>query len=151
MTNEVVKIKAKDFGLENKEVKGIMRAIMFRGLRKKYNQDWHKSKWKYGNLLNSENIGKVGANLDSYEYAEVIPETVCQLTGCRDNDGKGKLIYHKDLIVNQSRNNRDPHVVEWSDKFGGWVGSYRGLEYLIAEELNEIELVGNIFDNPKLL
>ena len=124
---------------------------MFRGLRKKYNQDWHKSKWKYGNLLNSENIGQVGANLDSYEYAEVIPETVGEFTGLKEKNGKGKEIYHKDLIVNQSRNNRDPHVVEWSDKLGGWVGLYGGLEYLIAQELHEIELVGNIFENSKLL
>ena len=75
--------------------------------------------------------------------------TVIEFTGLKDNNGKE--IYHKDLIVNLSRNGKSPHVVEWSDKLGGWVGVYGFLEYLIAQELNEIELVGNIFENKHLI
>ena len=76
---------------------------------------------------------------------------VMQYTGFKYMDGKGKEIYHKDLIVNKSRNGGKPHLVEWSDKLGAWVGVYRGLEYFIAEELHEIEVVGNFFENPELV
>jgi len=81
----------------------------------------------------------------------VNPETVGQFTGLKDKDGEGKEIYHKDLIVNLSRNGGLPHIVEWGEKFGGWIGLYHGLAYLIAQELYEIEVVGNIFENKDLI
>ena len=71
-----------------------------------------------------------------------------QYIGLKDKYGKGKEIYHKDLIINKCRNGGKPHLVEWSDNFSGWVGVYGSLEYLIAQEFHEIEVVGNKYENP---
>ncbi len=148
-----------DFGLENKEVKGIMRAIMFRGLRKKYNQDWHKSKWKYGNLLNSENIGQVGANLDSYEYAEVIPETVGEFTGLKDKNGKE--IYEGDIVNAVQNYHGKPSSIMfnakiiYNDNIGSFMISYKNInDVFVNDEIwlrYFLEVIGNIHENPELL
>ena len=129
-----------------------MRDVKFKGLSM-------NSQWFTGNLtilkkplvgIYSVNIGSYISNSAGMPFAyQVRHETVGEFTGLKDL--YGKEIFHKDLIVNLSRNGKSPHVVEWSNKFGGWVGSYRGLEYLIAQELNEIELVGNIFENKDLI
>jgi hypothetical protein len=66
-----------------------------------------------------------------------------QYTGCG-------IIYEGSIITNTSRNGGKPHIVKWSNKLGGWVGDY-GIEYLIAPELNEIRVCGNICQNPELL
>ncbi|KKK83680.1 hypothetical protein LCGC14_2790960 [marine sediment metagenome] len=73
-----------------------------------------------------------------------------QYTGLKDKSGEGEELYHKDLIVNSSRNGGKPHIVEWSEWYAGWVGVYGGLEYLISTELHEIKKVGNIYENPEL-
>ena len=104
----------------------------------------------FGSMLNIGAVYGVTEQgvLNEYTLDEI---ELIEFTGLKDKDGKGKEIFHKDLIVNQSRNDRGPHIVEWSDKFGGWVGLYGGLEYLIAQELHEIELVGNFFENSEML
>ena len=72
-----------------------------------------------------------------------------QFTGLLDKNGKEG--YHKDLIVNLSRNNGKPHILEWSRKFGAWVGKYGELEYILAQEIYECDFVGNIYEDPELL
>lgn len=74
------------------------------------------------------------------EHIIIDPETIGQFTGLQDK--KGKDIYEDADIKNPSRNGGEPHKVVFSDKFGGWVGLYGGLAYLIAQELHEIEVIG---------
>ncbi len=83
-------------------------------------------------LVKSKTSGILARQRDKVE--------VVQYTGFKDQDNKGEEIYHKDMIINSSRNDGKAHIVEWSEKFGGWVGLYGNLEYLIAPELHEIKL-----------
>ena len=104
----------------------------------------------YNNLVKE---GEIKFTINNYRLKQqsdykLIP---MKYTGLKDKDGKGKEIYHKDLIINKSRNGGKTHLIDWSDKLGAWVGSYIGLEYLIAKELDEIEVVGNKYENKKLL
>ena len=109
-----------------------MREIKFRA--------WDGEMMKPCNVLTD---GKYTGMLGVFNYP------VMQYTGLKDKNFVE--IYDNDLITNPSRNGNKPHVVEWSETFGGWVGLYKGLAYLIAQELSEIKVIGNIHENPELL
>ncbi len=122
------------------------REIRFRGLLKEYNPAYHQSKWRYGNLLNPFSIGEVGANLDSYEYAEVLPETVGQFTGLKDRNGKE--IYEGDIVTNTDGDKRK--IVYYEMMFemrllNGKKDSAATTWYY------EVEVIGNIYENPDLI
>lgn len=72
-----------------------------------------------------------------------------QYTGL--NDKHKSELYHSDLITNNYRNGGKPHEIIWSTKYGGWCGKYGNLEYLIADELDDITKVDNIYSNPELI
>jgi len=84
------------------------------------------------------------SDIDILEFVNHNDCELMQFTGLKDTEGKE--LYHKDSIMNYSRNAGQPHNIEWSDKKGAWVGVYRNLEYLIAEELYEIKKCGNIYE-----
>lgn len=71
-----------------------------------------------------------------------------QFTGLTDIEGKE--CFDNDIIINKSRNGGAPHIIKWSKRYAAWVGDY-GIEYLIAEEMDEIIKVGNNYQHPQLL
>ena len=81
---------------------------------------------------------------------EVRPSTICQCTGLKDKNGK--LIWENDIIKAQAGIAK----VVW-DKSGWrieWIKSNiwrKDLFYWAVEDIQRVEVIGNIFDNAELL
>lgn len=122
-----------------------MREILFRGKRVD-NGEWvegsliHQTKF-YGDPVDHYHILYDGEfHIDYYGSAEVIPETVGQFTGLLDKNGK--KIFEGD-IVRLYCGIRGTYVMHILDIRHG----FRPFE----NRVTEIEVIGNIHDNPELL
>jgi hypothetical protein len=121
-----------------------MREILFRGKRK------DNGEWVYGFYRSYIYRKKKHAWLETIDRIwEVKPETVGQYTGLEDINGV--KIFEGD-IVRYGDFGRIPEPDISMDKVvwenGGFIigGEYMGLSYSV-----EIEIIGNIHDNPELL
>lgn len=83
---------------------------------------------------------------------EVDPSTICQCTGSVDKNGK--LIWENDIIKNDKGN---LYKAFWQDDRYTWV-CVKSEKLPIGAKWNfdcfrgyEMEIVGNVFDNPELL
>jgi uncharacterized phage protein (TIGR01671 family) len=132
------------------------REIKFRGIREEYNPNWHQSTFKFGNLLSNNSIGEVGSDLSHYEYAKVKPETIGQYTGIKDKNGKE--IYEGDVVLypNKTCDNstyKDTYFVIYTAP----LFKLKTIKSHIWKEgaeiyLNDnVEVIGNIYENPELL
>ena len=86
----------------------------------------------------------------SLQGFEVNIKTICQCTGREDMNGK--LIWENDEI----RCNYETSIVKWekSEWRIKWIDEAvwrRDLDYWVNESKREVNVVGNIFDNPELL
>ena len=127
-----------------------MREILFRAKR------IDNGEWVEGNYVKAELIHE-----DGYEHYiietmrrgktyEIDPETLCQYTGLKDKNGN--RIWENDIV--RIENSMDEGI--------GNVEFYGGMWYVDGEPNNnlydiveyddgEVEVIGNIFDNPELL
>lgn len=124
---------------------------LFRGKRKD-NGEWIK-----GDLVHSQTTTRgIITEIYTLDMAyEVIPETVGQLTGLKDKNGK--LIFEGDILKDSLG---VISVVEWcadgrflgfaikNDTSCHWHGG-RQITYIAREP--SVEVIGNIHDNPELL
>ena len=92
---------------------------------------------------------------NTWRCVEIVPETLCQYTGLTDKNGK--KIWENDIC---DRKEIYPEVVKMNT--GDWALDY---SYVFGEEYGTdfcnlgfyvvrrkcVEVIGNIFDNPKLL
>jgi len=128
-----------------------MREIKFRG-KLVYNGDWVD-----GDLLHHDNIVGIHKQLGdgTMNVCDVEPETVGQYTGLIDFTGK--MIFEGDVVKI-----RDPYNGCWSinggqvvfstEYVGGWVVTSNGTDGLnLGTRQNNIEIIGNIHDDPELL
>lgn len=125
-----------------------MRTIKFRGKR------LDNSEWVYGDLLRMHGVPYIYPDPapDGWNDYEVIPDTVGQFTG--QFDDSGKEIYEGDIVANDFGNAYIVNMaVEWCTD-GYWaLHEIYGDDtmHFVADYLKEIEVIGNIHDNPELM
>ena len=139
-----------------------MRTIKFRGKR------LDNGEWLVGDLLQVANEVFIAPSdgdwfdfipwkkdnvfhLPSATYV-VSTDTIGQFTGLLDKNGKE--IYEGDIVANDFGNNNIVNMtVEWCTD-GYWaLHEIDGDDtmHFVADYLKEIEVIGNIYDNPELL
>ena len=108
--------------------------------------------WVEGSLIGNDVIvGKIVEFEEDYFCTEfwykVDPETVGQFTGMTDK--KGKKLFEGDVYSMGEKNILYVVIFDKSQFIGKQVGnrSLAGLEYWKSD----IEIVGNVYDNPELL
>ena len=143
-----------------------MREILFRGK----DENGH---WTIGCLSLYSEPGKVeicypidyedddGNVFPSFDYIEVIPETVGQFTGFTDMNGK--KIFEGDIIRSRYSNpyKQDTYEVKFVNDRGGWFPFASGDGCGCCEEdtyapnddgsIDYFVVIGNVHDNPELL
>lgn len=131
-----------------------MREILFRGKHiHALPQNEHlDGTWVYGYLCDENYI-----NSPELEGEFLVdPETVCQYTGLTDKNGKkifeGDIV--KVLYTDWEEDGRDVTEVKYSEKsasFSPWDWEYDCDGCDLYFHIKEIEVCGNIFDNPDLM
>jgi uncharacterized phage protein (TIGR01671 family) len=130
------------------------RELKFRGKR------IDKNEWVYGGLSYTQNKDKYFINtFDSSGFMimlEVNPNSVGQLTGLLDSEGKE--VWEGDFVKFKYKHYHEftpPLVVFFSNlKYGGWsiqLCEDKKSPFSIGNESECIKVVGNIIDNPELL
>ena len=80
-------------------------------------------------------------------------KTVCQYTGLTDKNGR--KIFEGDIFQANDSECLQKYAVVWNEESLEWtadcVGDLEGMLSLSEFEKEEIDVIGNIFDNPELL
>ena len=124
-----------------------MREIKFRA--------WHKGKKIIGNVLGIDILHKEiffsNENVDCYEHVDFKNIELMQYTELKDKNNKE--IYEGDIV--KLRNNHGLGVVKYYDEWGAFVVEYVKSKPLVVLGMSyykeDIEVIGNIYENPELL
>lgn len=116
--------------------------------------------WVFGGLSYCEKTGayfitNMGKDHISYIgfHQEVDSNTICQCTGLKDKNGR--VIWENDIVMTVYDGNEHIYQVVWDEseldfKATNGKENYKSnFEYLPC--CDEIEILGNCFDNPELL
>lgn len=124
-----------------------MREILFRGKRK------DNGEWVYGDLVHW--WGKHNTKHDIQIYnnvhrVNVIPESVSEFTGLTDKNGK--KIFEGDIIKNEYGDGKYYFKIVYGEKTLSWkVQNKYGMFGRLCNVIGNMEVIGNIHDNPELL
>ncbi|MNP56191.1 YopX protein [compost metagenome] len=92
-----------------------------------------------------------GTDLYATEWYEVDTKTVGQYTGLKDKNGKD--ICEGDIFVDNSYGEDVGQLIDsvvWSNEKGAWAWGKDEFA-IVAESVDTIMVIGNIYDNPDLL
>lgn len=95
-------------------------------------------------------IGRGCGNLGFENWYRVVPSTICQCTGLKDKNGK--LIWENDIIAYRDCT-EEKYVIAWELDKACFEYQQYSCSIMNFDELSscEVEVIGNIFDNPELL
>lgn len=128
-----------------------MRPIKFRGKRV------DTGEWIYGDLLTSNGTECEISDWDKVDYSryDVIPETVGQFTGYLDEN---KQEVYEDDIVRCIDPDGEEYVTTVRHDGGAFAidvvscdYDYSAIGWAIDVDVEEMRVIGNIYDNPELL
>ena len=102
-----------------------------------------------GNSVNeSDKVGEEGCL--QFVAFEVAPATICQCTGLKDKNGK--LVWENDIVEYRDCTT-ERYVVAYENDKACFEYQQYGCSIMNFDEMSsvEVEVVGNVFDNPELL
>lgn len=131
-----------------------MREILFKGKRID-NDEWIDGYYKkrHDFLGNEEHLIFYADGHTVWDHAEVSSGTICQFTGLCDKNGK--RIWENNVVWLVCNGEEHVYQIVWDNSeldFKATNGEENyglNFEYLLC--CDEIEVIGNIFDNPELL
>lgn len=126
---------------------GMNREILFRGKRID-NGEWVEGSLLHDTEQNESYIAECFEDKAAY-IRQVIPETVGQYTGLTDKNGR-KIFEGDVLLVSDT----DTAIVEYDETAAMFMAvfGYTDSDYTsLCNQYPDIEIIGNIHDNPELL
>lgn len=116
-------------------------------------------KWVHGSLVIGTNNESTYIFTNIGEQWSVVPKTVCQFTGLRDDKRteqypEGQEIYEKDIILCTCGNISVKNIVVFNQKVAGFqFQEENGVLCPISNYKRSYTMhkIGNIYDNPELL
>nr|DAN01746.1 MAG TPA: YopX protein [Caudoviricetes sp.] len=131
-----------------------MREILFKGKRID-NDEWIDGYYqkRHDFLGNEEHLIFYADGHTVWDHAEVSSGTICQFTGLCDKNGK--RIWENNVVWLVCNGEEHVYQIVWDNSeldFKATNGEENyglNFEYLLC--CDEIEVIGNIFDNPELL
>lgn len=136
-----------------------MREILFRGQTRRYgekvrlNGEKIKSNWVYGGIFPQNGDGDFAIIYQQKPTVEKYPvyaDTVGQYTGLTDKNGtkifEGDIVKYGDTVHNVVFEQRNGTAY-----FGLVYSTLETLSFGYYQDLKQIEVIGNIYDNPELV
>ena len=127
------------------------REHLYKAKRKGSNKEWIEG--YYAKIGDRHFIlTAFGANKGFTDFVEINSDTVCEYTGLQDKNGK--KIFEGDIV--QCLETECCGYISWDDEETGFYfmvlledGGYE--EEHLYDYVDELEIIGNVFDNPELL
>lgn len=130
------------------------REILFRGKREDTGEWVFGNLWGDSTIIPCEQAFEIEANriygCDLVAYS-VDKETVGQYTGL--NDKTGKRIFEGDVVLKRTYNGKRPFPVTFDSGMfhAGYGGGSSTATHGYTLDDKQIEVIGNVYDNPELL